>query len=290
MITYLDGTARVDVRLEQETVWLTQWHMSEIVEATPENVLTHLNNVFGDGEWKKGNCQGFLSSSNRGWSRGHFRMWLNVDRKMYLNTLCHIPHSTDRERTLKLARRRQGVTARELAAAGIHRQVLSRLVAAGEVERIARGIYRLSEYPITEHHGLAVASTAVPHGVVCLLSALQFHGIGMQLPSEVWIAIDRRARRPALKYPPLHIVRYSGKALTDGIETHQLEGQPVRVYNVAKTLADCFKYRNKIGLDVALEALREAWRARRFKMAELDRYAGICRVQRVMRPYLEVVA
>ncbi len=200
-----------------------------------------------------------------------------------------MPSPTDRNKVLKLARRRQGVTARDLATAGIHRQVLSRLVAAGEVERIARGIYRLSEHPITEHHGLAVASTAVPHGVICLLSALQFHGIGTQLPSEVWIAIDRRARRPALKYPPLHVVRYSGAALTEGIETHLLEGQKVRVYNVAKTLADCFKYRNKIGLDVALEALREAWRARRFKMAELDRYAGICRVQRVMRPYLEAL-
>lgn len=200
-----------------------------------------------------------------------------------------MPPATDRDKVLKLARRRQGVTARELATVGIHRQVLSRLVATGEVERIARGIYRLSEHPITEYHGLAVASTAVPHGVVCLLSALQYHGIGTQLPSEVWIAIDRRARRPALKYPPLRIVRYSGAALTEGIETHQLEGQQVQVYNVAKTLADCFKYRNKIGLDVALEALREVWRARRVKMAELDYYAGICRVQRVMRPYLEAL-
>ena len=197
---------------------------------------------------------------------------------------------TDRHKVLKLARRRQGVTARELAVAGIHRQVLTRLVVAGEVERVARGIYRLSEQPITEHHGLAIASAAVPHGVVCLVSALQFHGIGTQRPSEVWLAIDRRARRPALKYPPLRVVRYSGAALTEGIETHELEGREVKVYNVAKTLADCFKYRNKIGLDVALEALREAWRQRRFKMTELDRYAGICRVQRVMRPYLEALA
>lgn len=216
-------------------------------------------------------------------------MWLIVDRCKYLYTLCHMPTTTDRDKVLKLARRRLGVTARDLAATGIHRQVLSRLVAAGEVERVARGIYRLSEHPITEQHGLAIASTVVPHGVVCLLSALQFHGIGTQLPSEVWIAIDRRARRPALKYPPLHVVRYSGTALTEGIETHRLEGQKVRVYNVAKTLADCFKYRNKIGLDVALQALREAWRARRFKMAELDHYAHVCRVQRVMRPYLEAL-
>jgi predicted transcriptional regulator of viral defense system len=196
---------------------------------------------------------------------------------------------TDRERILKLARRRRGVTARDLAAEGIHRQVLSRLVESGELERIVRGVYRLPEHPQTEHHGLDMASAAVPHGIICLLSALQFHGIGTQLPSEVWMAIDRRARRPALKYPPLRVVRYTGAALTEGIEFHRSEGQTVRVYNVAKTVADCFKYRNKIGLDVALEALREAWRTRRFTMDELDRYAGICRVHRVMRPYLEAL-
>jgi predicted transcriptional regulator of viral defense system len=198
--------------------------------------------------------------------------------------------ATDRDRTLKLARRRQGVTTRELAQAGIHSQVLSRLVAGGELERIARGLYRLPDQALTEHHGLAIAGAAVPHGVVCLLSALQYHGIGTQLPSEIWMAIDRRARRPVLRYPPLRIVRYTGAALTEGAESHQVEGREVRVYNVAKTIADCFKYRNKIGLDVALEALREAWRARRFKMDELDRYAAICRVHRVMRPYLEALA
>jgi predicted transcriptional regulator of viral defense system len=143
---------------------------------------------------------------------------------------------------------------------------------------------------ITEHHGLTIAGAAVPQGVVCLISALRFHELGTQLPHQIWLAIDRRARRPALQYPPLRIVRYSGAALTEGIEIHQVEGRPVRIYNVAKTLADCFKYRNKIGLDVALEALREAWRARRFTMADMNRYAGICRVQRVMQPYLEALA
>ena len=112
-----------------------------------------------------------------------------------------MPPATDRDRTLKLARRRQGVRSRELAERGIHRQVLSRLVAAGDLHRVARGQYRLPESPLTEHHGLAVASAAVPHGVICLLSALRFHGVGTQLPSQVWIAIDRRSRRPALKYP-----------------------------------------------------------------------------------------
>jgi predicted transcriptional regulator of viral defense system len=201
-----------------------------------------------------------------------------------------MPASTDRVRTLRLARRHQGVTARELAAAGIHSQVLSRLVESGELERVVRGVYRLPEHPLTAHHGLAVVSAVVPHGVICLLSALQFHGIGTQLPSEVWIAIDRRARRPALKYPPLRVVRYSGAALTEGVESHRLEGQTVRVYNVAKTVADCFKYRNKIGLDVALEALREVRRAKQASADALWHYAKINRVANVMRPYLEAVA
>jgi len=200
-----------------------------------------------------------------------------------------MPTITHRERTLKLARRARGVTPRELADQGIHRQVLTRLVADGQIERVARGVYRLPEQPITEHHGLALAAAAIPQGVICLLSALQYHGIGTQLPSEVWIALDRRAWRPGLTYPPLRIVRFTGKALTAGVETRRIEGRPLKVYSLAKTVADCFKYRNKIGLDVALEALREGWRARRFTMAEVDRYAAICRVHRVMRPYLEAL-
>ena len=200
-----------------------------------------------------------------------------------------MPALTHRDRTLRLARRRGGVAARELAAVGIHRQILSRLVGSGELERVARGLYRVPDRPLTEHHGLAVASAAVPNGVICLLSALAFHVIGTQLPHEVWMAIERRARRPTLRHPPLRIVRPSGEAFSAGVESHKVEGQTLRVYAVAKTLADCFKYRNKIGLDVTLEALRDAWRARRFTMENLERYAAICRVQRVMRPYLEAL-
>lgn len=198
-----------------------------------------------------------------------------------------MPPITDRERTLRLARRARGVTPRDLAEHRIHRQILTRLVAEGLIERVVRGVYRLSEQPVTENHGLALAAVAVPQGVICLLSALQYHGIGTQLPSEVWMALDRRAWRPRLAYPPLRIVRYTGKALSAGVETHRMEGRPVKVYVPAKTVADCFKYRYKLGIDVALEALREGWRARRFTLDELDRYAAICRVQRVMRPYIE---
>jgi predicted transcriptional regulator of viral defense system len=194
---------------------------------------------------------------------------------------------SERRRVLKLARRPGGVTSKEVTEAGIHRQILTRLAREGTLEQVARGVYRLPDQPVTEHHGLVLAAAAVPNGVICLLSALSFHGLGTQLPSDVWIAIPRRARQPADKYPPLRIVRFSGEALTQGVETHQVEGRPLRVYAVAKTVADCFKYRNKVGLEVALEALREGWRERRFTGDELDRYAEICRVSNVMRPYVE---
>ncbi|MBK9384678.1 MAG: AbiEi antitoxin N-terminal domain-containing protein [Planctomycetes bacterium] len=200
-----------------------------------------------------------------------------------------MPTPTDRERSLSLARRARGVSAQELARAGIHRQVLTRLVAAGELERIARGLYRLPDQEATEHHALAIAAAAVPDGVICLLSALQFHGLGTQLPGDVWIAIDRRARKPALSYPPLRFVRTSAAALEQGIARHRIEGRMVRITNVARTLADGFKYRNKIGLDVALEALRDAWRSKRLSLRELDRHAAANRVQRVMQPDLEAL-
>jgi predicted transcriptional regulator of viral defense system len=200
-----------------------------------------------------------------------------------------MPIATSSTRLLRLARRHGSVSRQEVTEANIHTQTLSRLVRAGTLERVARGRYRLPNAPVTEHHGLALVAAAAPKAVICLLSALSFHQIGTQLPHEVWIALDRRSRRPALQYPRLRVVRFGGNALTEGIETHRIEGETVRVYNAAKTIADTFKYRNKIGLDVALEALREAWRARRFTMDKMYFYARVCRVERVMRPYLEAL-
>ena len=193
------------------------------------------------------------------------------------------------EKAMSLARKMGVTTAREARQYGVHSQVLTRLVGEGSLERISRGQYRLPDQPLTEHHTLAVVTRAVPRGIVCLLSVLSYHGIGTQLPHEVWLAIHQRARQPSLRYPPLRVVKFSGKAFSEGMEKHDVEGQSVRIYSVAKTLADLFKYRNKIGLDVALEALREAWRERRFTMDEMDRFARICRVERVMKPYLEAL-
>jgi len=126
-----------------------------------------------------------------------------------------------------------------------------------------------------------------PQAIICLLSALRFHDLTTQSPFEVWLAIPNKARAPKMDYPPLRVVRFSGAALTRGIEAHVIDGVPVRVTSVARTVADCFKFRNKIGLDVALEALQEAWRTRRFNMDELWRYATLCRVANVIRPYME---
>lgn len=195
----------------------------------------------------------------------------------------------DTSRVLALAEKTGTVTTRQVVAAGMHRQVLTRMVEEGQLERVSRGVYSVPDRPVTEHHGLALVAAAVPEGVVCLLSALAFHEIGTQLPHEVWIALDRRTHPPQLQYPPLRIVLFTGDALTEGIEEHKIEGRTVRIYGAAKTVADCFKYRNKIGLDVALEALREGWTARAFTMDEIEHSAAICRVSRVMKPYLEAL-
>jgi len=196
---------------------------------------------------------------------------------------------TGRERLLRLARKRAHVTSREVSRAGIHTQELTRLVADGTLERIGTGRYRLASAEVTEHHGLVLAAAAAPNGVICLLSALVLHGVGTQLPAEVWLAIERGRRSPKVANLRLRIVRFSGPAFHEGIEVREIERQSVRVYSVAKTLADLFKARSRVGLDVAVEALREAWRDRRFTMAELDRAARACRVERVMRPYVEGV-
>jgi len=195
----------------------------------------------------------------------------------------------DRE-ALRLVRRAGVLRPRDLAAHGIERVYLQRLCEAGAVRRVGRGLYVASNAKVTEHHSLAPAAKRVPRGVVCLLSALEFHGLTTQQPRHVWMAIDRRAWRPRVPELPVRIVRFSGPALTEGIEEHVVDGVAVKVYAAAKTVADCFKYRNKIGLDVALEALRECWRARRCTSDDLWRYAKVCRVSNVMRPYLEAIA
>lgn len=179
--------------------------------------------------------------------------------------------------------------ARDLASLGIPGRYLGRLCQEGLLTRTGRGLYIAAGVPQTAHLGLALAAKAIPNGVVCLLSALRFHEIGTQAPSEVWMAIDQRAARPRLTYPKARIIRFSGKALTEGVEENIIANVRVKIYTPAKTVVDCFKYRNKIGLDVALEAIREVRRKRQCTNDEIWKYAKICRMTEVMRPYLEAI-
>ena len=198
--------------------------------------------------------------------------------------------SEQADKVLRVVRKAGVLRPRDLDPYGVPRSYLTRLERAGRLQRLGRGLYALPDAPLTEHRALAEVAKRVPAGVICLLSALRFHELTSQAPHQVWLAIDRKARRPRLDYPPLRIVRFSGAALREGIEEHTLEGVGVRVFSPAKTVADCFKYRNKIGLDVAIEALRECRRSRACSMDDLWHYAGICRVRNVMRPYLEAVS
>ena len=187
--------------------------------------------------------------------------------------------------------REQGfVRARDLGAWAIPREYLRRLCRSGVAERESRGLYRLASQDITEKHSLAETCKRVPRGVICLLSALRFHELTTQQPWEVWMAIDRKAWRPGPGGTSIRTFRFSGKALTEGVEEHVIEGVRVRVYNAAKTIAYCFKYRNKVGLDVAMETLQDCRQHRTCTNDELWHYAKLCRVAKVMRPYLEITA
>lgn len=197
--------------------------------------------------------------------------------------------SSHSERLLALAAETGFVRPKDLEDRRIPRAYLQRLVERGDMIKHGRGLYSLPDATVTEHHSLAQACKKVPHGVICLVSALSYHGLTTQISHEVWMALERSAWSPQVEGPRLHVVRFSGKAMTAGIETATIEGVGVRIYGIAKTVADCFKYRNKIGTDVAVEALRDSWTQKRCTMDALWRYARVCRVANVMRPYLEML-
>jgi len=193
------------------------------------------------------------------------------------------------ERILRLADRQVFVRPRDVERIGIAREYLLRLCRQGKLVRTGRGMYQRPGAKATEHHTFAEVAKRVPRATLCLLSALAFHKLTTQNPFEVWIALPRGVRTPRLDTVSLRVHRFSGPALTAGREEHLVEGVPVQVYTPAKTVADCFKYRNKIGLDVALEALRACLREKRATVRQIDHYARICRVSRVIRPYLEAI-
>ena len=194
------------------------------------------------------------------------------------------------EAAMQLAESQGMIRVRDAEDRGIHREVLRRLTEQGRLVRVARGTYAPASSDPSTHHDLAVAATRVPQGVVCLLSALAYHEIGTQLPHEVWMTIDRRARKPHVDQPPMRFILASGAALELGIETVEIDGVSVRIYNPAKCVVDCFRYRRHVGLEVAVEALRETLRLRWATASEIDEYARKCRGGSVVRPYLEAVA
>ena len=188
---------------------------------------------------------------------------------------------------LDIAKRKGIVRAGDIEASGISRNHLYRLCREGLLRRSARGLYVLPDAMVSEYTALAEVAKRVPRSVVCLVSALNFHGISTQLPHEIWIALPRGAWHPRLDYPPINLTYMSGEAFSFCIQEHNLDGVHVKIFTPAKTVADCFKFRNKVGLDVAIEALREIWRSRKATMDELAEAARICKVSKVMRPYME---
>jgi predicted transcriptional regulator of viral defense system len=178
---------------------------------------------------------------------------------------------------------------RDVARLGLSHYQLLRMLAEGRVERVGRGLYRLADVEATEMETIAMVASAVPHAIVCLLSALRIHEIGTQSPHQVWLAIDRKARKPTRLPVRTNIVRFSGPMLTYGVVTQSMQGVPVRLTNPARTVVDCFRYRRKVGLDVAMEALRDTVRRRKATISEIDRAAEVCRIRSIIGPYLEAL-
>jgi predicted transcriptional regulator of viral defense system len=201
-----------------------------------------------------------------------------------------MPKESDPLRQIvRLARRNGILRSRDLAPLRIPRRHLTRLTKQGVLLRSGRGIYMLAAADLSENHSLAEACKRISGGIVCLLSALRFHGLTTQNPWEVWIAITPASRKPKVDHPPIRIVRFSGDAFAEGVEHHRIEGVDVRIYSAAKTVADCFKYRNKIGVDIAVQALRDAWEQQKITAQQISHFARVCRVTNVMRPYLDTL-
>jgi predicted transcriptional regulator of viral defense system len=177
----------------------------------------------------------------------------------------------------------------EALSAGIHPRTLYEMERSGTIEKLVRGLYRLTDMPPLGSPDLVSVALKVPNGVICLISALAYHEITTQIPHEVYLALNRGAESPRLEYPPIRIFWFTGEAFTQGIENYKLDDIQTRIYSPEKTIADCFKYRNKIGLDTAIEALKFYRGKKRFKVDDLMRFAGVCRVEKIMRPYLEAL-
>ncbi|KTW00853.1 type IV toxin-antitoxin system AbiEi family antitoxin domain-containing protein [Sphingomonas sanguinis] len=198
-----------------------------------------------------------------------------------------ISATSQRARAVACLRTGDIVRLRDLLAQGISAETMARLVRDGLAVRPARGVYQAADAPLDARHMLAEAAALAPKAVICLASALQFYELTLQRPSSVWMAIDRTGWKPKTDYPPMRFVRFSEPLLNEGVERHRIEGVQVAVFDPAKSVVDCFRYRNKVGLDLALEGLREGFQRRRFTVDQLSRYATHARVWTIMRPYVE---
>jgi predicted transcriptional regulator of viral defense system len=196
---------------------------------------------------------------------------------------------SQRDLAVKLIERQGIMRLSDLKRRGINPATLARLVDEGILYRPSRGLYERADAEVDISHSLAEVATRVPKGVICLVSALQFHEITLQLPRRVWIAIGSRDRKPAISYPPIGVARFSEAALTLGVQTHTIDSVPVRIFDPAKSIVDCFRFRNSVGLEVAMEALRMGWRSRKAMPDDIVRYAQALRIWSVVRPYLESV-
>ncbi|MBI9018844.1 MAG: type IV toxin-antitoxin system AbiEi family antitoxin domain-containing protein [Phycisphaerae bacterium] len=197
----------------------------------------------------------------------------------------------DKDKILEYATREGAISPRKIEEMGISRQLLYRLHQEGRLVRVARGTYSIPDIELTEYHTYAQVAATFPNSVICLLSSLQFHDLTTQMPHKVWVALnrdtDRRSRKPSRL--PVSLVRFSGESFSEGIKIHNIEGVDVRIYSAAKTVADCFKYRNKIGLEIAIEALTDCIRKKKATRDQIWHFAKICRVSKVIRPYMEVI-
>ncbi|MEQ1928969.1 MAG: type IV toxin-antitoxin system AbiEi family antitoxin domain-containing protein [Parvularculaceae bacterium] len=196
---------------------------------------------------------------------------------------------SQRDLALKLLARHGILRLSELKSRGVHPPTLSRLVEEGVLDQPSRGLYEITGAEVNFNHSFAEVAKRAPRAVICLVSALQFHEITLQLPRGVWIAIGSKDRKPAIEYPPIRVVRFGAAGLSLGVETHTIDGAPVRIFDPAKSIVDCFRFRNKVGLDVALEALRLGWRSRKANPDKIAAYARKLRIWTVIRPYLESV-
>ena len=202
-------------------------------------------------------------------------------------TVTTMAANTQVQRVLELVRQRGIVRGTELDRLGVHRMYLKRLVDRGLLVQRSRGIYEAAKPRLSEHDSVIEVAVRVPRATLCLLTALRLHQLTTQNPFEVWIMIDRKARKPSMTYPPIRVVRASGFALSRGVKAMRIDGVEINVTTVAKTVADCFKYRSTVGVDVAIEALRDAWRQKKVTVEAIIAAAKIDRVATVMRPYLE---